>query len=540
MSVAEPHNLVIKDIIQKLNVDWFLPELQRDYVWLKNRRNRKIEDLFESIYKGYPIGCFLLWKYKGENNIKIENFICVYDKKKPQKSVGAPDKTISLVLDGQQRLTSLNIGLNGAIMAYKTSAILPTQQTLFINLNYNVKDPTSILFRFFDAPPEEKSVKWYSVPDLYKRKPQHLTTPQGKVADQFRKAFNALIPCYEMTASTPIETALDVFTKINSGGMVLSAGDLLMSFLTCKFSESFGVKSKFDRIVETANTYVDKFTQDQLLNSLYMMIGEFSNRKKLNLSDDIAKTIERSWPQIEASFNKTFKWLDEQGFSNSKESSSYFTINSGYIITLISLSYYRQITFDDEEMKKLIFRILLSQVFSGAPNLGKFKEAFDDVKKFAVVVKNLENSFDISFTKPEMIDEIKTASYGKSNCNTLLRILYQDKCFEYGLDVDHIYNKAKFKDKNSGFILPPNTDENHIWNLQVLPCRVNRKNKRDKTPEEFYAEKKNSEFKSSSWLKMRKPSYKIDARHITKFKNDREKAIIKRICDYFGLNRKRK
>ena len=538
MSVARSYKDTIKNIINLLNTKWFLPELQRDYVWLKNRRKRKIEDLFESIYKGYPIGCFLLWKYGGENNIKIENFICEYDKKNPKKSFVARNNTISLVLDGQQRLSSLNIGLNGAIMAYKTSAKLPTRQTLYINLNY--KENTSILFNFFDEAPKEKGVKWYSVPDLYKKMPQNLTNQQIVVAKQFRKSFNAPILCYEMTENTPIETALDVFTKINSGGMELSAGDLLMSFLTCKFSASFDVKRKFNRIIEAANTYVDKFTQDQLLNTLYMMIGEFSNRKKLNLSDDIAKRIEKDWCEIEASFNKTFKWLDDQGFSNSKESSSYFTINSGYIITLISLSYYRQITFDDEEMEKLVFRILISQVFSGAPNLGKFKDAFDNVDKFATVVKNLEKSFDISFTKSEMVDEIKTASYGKSNCNTLLRILYRDKRFDCGLDVDHIYNKAKFKDKNSGFTLPPNTDENGIWNLQVLPSRVNRKNKRDKTPEEFYAQKKNFEFKSASWLKMRKPSYKLDARNVAKFKREREKAIIWQICDYFELNRKKR
>jgi len=80
-----------------------LPEIQRSYVW--NRSQAR--DLVDSLYREYPSGLILLWKPKelpelrdtalGENNKKTPDF---------------------LILDGQQRLTSLAKVLSGEIDVY--------------------------------------------------------------------------------------------------------------------------------------------------------------------------------------------------------------------------------------------------------------------------------------------------------------------------------------------------------------------------------------------------------------------------------------
>ncbi|EMR57004.1 DUF262 domain-containing protein [Helicobacter pylori] len=49
----------IKEVVDELNGRYFLPDIQRECVWLQNADEKKIEQLFDSILKGYPIGSFL-------------------------------------------------------------------------------------------------------------------------------------------------------------------------------------------------------------------------------------------------------------------------------------------------------------------------------------------------------------------------------------------------------------------------------------------------------------------------------------------------
>ncbi|WP_240668179.1 DUF262 domain-containing protein [Helicobacter pylori] len=54
----------IKDVVDGLNVRYFLPDIQREYVWLKKADGKKIEQLFDSILRGYPIGSFYFGNYQ--------------------------------------------------------------------------------------------------------------------------------------------------------------------------------------------------------------------------------------------------------------------------------------------------------------------------------------------------------------------------------------------------------------------------------------------------------------------------------------------
>lgn len=49
----------IKEVVDELNGRYFLPDIQREYMWLKKADEKKIEQLFDSILRGYPIGSFL-------------------------------------------------------------------------------------------------------------------------------------------------------------------------------------------------------------------------------------------------------------------------------------------------------------------------------------------------------------------------------------------------------------------------------------------------------------------------------------------------
>lgn len=110
----------IKDIIQDISGNKiYLPAIQRKFVW----DIEQITDLFDSVMKGYPIGTFLFWKLQGDD-IKpytFYSFILHYDIRKPFNEKTAEPETkdeILAVLDGQQRLSSMYVALQGSY-AYK-------------------------------------------------------------------------------------------------------------------------------------------------------------------------------------------------------------------------------------------------------------------------------------------------------------------------------------------------------------------------------------------------------------------------------------
>src|SRR5213592_4095878 len=76
-----------------------LPEMQRQYVW----RSTRVRDLLDSLYRGYPSGAILLWET--DEVVPLQEF-AVTQQHNPYQST-------RLLLDGQQRLTSLAAVIRG-------------------------------------------------------------------------------------------------------------------------------------------------------------------------------------------------------------------------------------------------------------------------------------------------------------------------------------------------------------------------------------------------------------------------------------------
>src|SRR5213594_4385568 len=77
-----------------------LPEMQRRYVW----RSTRVRDLLDSLYRGYPSGAILLWET--DELVPLQDFAVAQQ--------GNPYQSTRLLLDGQQRLTSLSAVIRGA------------------------------------------------------------------------------------------------------------------------------------------------------------------------------------------------------------------------------------------------------------------------------------------------------------------------------------------------------------------------------------------------------------------------------------------
>ena len=86
--------------------DLVLPEFQREYVWTLDQAKQ----LMVSLARGYPVGGILLWKT--DNPPELKNIVAL-----PEK-LG----TVQVLLDGQQRLTTLHMLITGEIPTYYTKA----------------------------------------------------------------------------------------------------------------------------------------------------------------------------------------------------------------------------------------------------------------------------------------------------------------------------------------------------------------------------------------------------------------------------------
>jgi len=98
-----------------------VPRFQRDYVWERTR----IAKLFDSIYREMPIGSFFLW-------IAPQNYRNIY-KDIPELRLPEPDNydTVKMILDGQQRLTSLYVVSKGLELCFDGGSLKDYKKICF-------------------------------------------------------------------------------------------------------------------------------------------------------------------------------------------------------------------------------------------------------------------------------------------------------------------------------------------------------------------------------------------------------------------------
>ena len=154
----------IKDIIKKIeNKTYALPIIQRTFIWSEEQ----IETLFDSIMRDYPIGTFLFWEVGANyNTYQFYSFLTKYDERNQYNNeiLVSPSEHTIAILDGQQRLISLYLGLCGSYTVKKpyqrrnSNNVLFTTKYLYINLLQSSTDSEMLYnFKFMDANAIEQS-----------------------------------------------------------------------------------------------------------------------------------------------------------------------------------------------------------------------------------------------------------------------------------------------------------------------------------------------------------------------------------------------
>ncbi|XNZ30485.1 DUF262 domain-containing protein [Helicobacter pylori] len=548
----------IKEVVDGLNDRYFLPDIQRKYVWLKKADEKKIEQLFDSIIRGYPIGSFLFWKLQKEDiaksdeqdsdklNFQLYQFITNYDERKSHNEKIRIEQIkrddLYIVLDGQQRLTSLYIGLKGTRTLRKKwgrNDNAYEEKRLYLNLKHqpNMDNPEdNYEFEFHAQKPEnDKEHWWFKVGDILELKNvwnyanEHgLKGNELELLEKLKDAFHnkQLISFFEEKEKN-LNKVLNIFIRVNSGGVKLSYSDLLMSILTASFSSD--IREKMNELVDTLKDKgFSNMKQDQVLKTCLLLIGKDTTFELKNFNKKNIKEIEDNWEKITDSIYNAKKLLENFGYAG--------YLGSAYILSSLAYFYFlnsKMNESDKEQALKFVRNAQITSYFTPSTDtkLNNIANSMKDVKTFESFNHNLakHQTSPLKITN-DSIEEMMCSS-SHALVFPILQILYPNlNCKTTTFHIDHIYPKSKFNKKNEKLNQDFYKCENHLYNLQLLEGAENQA-KKDKDPEvwlkeEYKDERAIEEYKKRNYID---PTLKLEWENIKEFREKREEAIIKKL-----------
>ncbi|GAA8516086.1 DUF262 domain-containing protein [Helicobacter pylori] len=550
----------IKNVVDELNVRYFLPDIQREYVWLKKADEKKIEQLFDSILRGYPIGSFLFWKLQKEDiaksdeqdenklNFQLYQFITNYDERKPHNEKIYIEQImrdeLCIVLDGQQRLTSLYIGLKGTRTLKKKRARNDNpnayeEKRLYLNLKYqpNMDNPEdNYQFEFHAKTPEnDKKHFWFKVGDILElesvwnyAKDHGIEGNALNLLEKLKDAFytKQLISFFEEKEKN-LNKVLNIFIRVNSGGVKLSYSDLLMSILTASFSSD--IREKMNELVDALKGKgFPNMGQDQVLKTCLLLIGKDTTFELKNFNKKNIKEIEENWEKITESIYNAAKLLETFGYAG--------YLGSAYILSTLAYFYFLKQKMDkndEEQALKFVRNAQITSYFTPSTDtkLSIIAHSIKEARVFEAFNHNLakHQTCPLKITNDTIEGMVSFDSH--SRVFPVLQILYPNLNYKTTtFHIDHIYPKSKFKEGNKK--LDKNFYEcgNHLYNLQLLEGQENSA-KKDKDPEvwlkeEYKNEKAIEEYKKRNYID---PALKLEWENIKEFREKREEAIIKKL-----------
>lgn len=514
-------DLSIKDVIEEINQSYFLPDIQREYVWLKKAEEKKIEQLFDSILRGYPISSFLFWKLKKtdietnrENqdnsdklNFQLYKFLEKYDEREVHnvkiniEQVNSND--LHIVLDGQQRLTSLYVGLKGSRTLRRKKGWVDNpnayeDKKLFLNLKHkpkfdNPEDNFDFQFLKYDETKNSNDKYWFKVGDILEMgsvisyvRENNLSEIEADTLEKLKEVFciQKQISYFEETEKS-LDKVLKIFIRVNSGGTPLSYSDLLMSILTANFSSD--IRDLMNKLVDSLNDRgFGGMGRDQVLKTCLMLTESNHIFALRNFSKSNIHKIEENWEEITNQIYNAVNLLKEFGYRN--------RLTSAYIISAIAfhLFKYKSISEDDKvEMLKFVRFAQIKSYFTTSLD-GKLEivaKAIKNNTSFKNVNIELANNELHPLTLSEDdIERMVDLQYGSPAILPILQIVYPNLDYKNStFHIDHIYPKSKFTDKNELLQYDYLSRANYLFNLQLLQGDENNE-KRAKDPEIWISE----------------------------------------------------
>lgn len=535
----------ISDAIANIESRKFLlPAIQRKFVWSSGQ----IEVLFDSIMRDYPINSFMMWNVTSEktkNSYKFYEFLKEYraffkDENPFFNTRGYTD--FMAIIDGQQRLTSLYLGLKGTY-AYKmprkwwkdNEDCLPTRK-LYLNLTSALPkdDDRKMTYNFgFLSQPEvnklSQSEDLFLVNDIYLYQDQdaleeYMSDRNWKdVTDvKFAKktlrklrevVFKDKLINYYQEENQDIDIVLDIFIRTNSGGEPLSFSNLLMSITTANWKKD--ARKEFKILIDAvyANNFI--ISADLILKCCLVLFNDNIKFQVANFDAQSVSVFDDNWERIKKCIEVTFELLKKWGFNDSSLRAKNAVIPIVYYIyhNEIEDEICKDIKHIEEKnaIRKWLCISLLKGVFGGQSDsvlTGIRKVLKSNFKKQIFPFEQIKAEFASNDAKSltlsdEVIDDILKTQKDAPNSYAILALLYSHLRYDsIAYHKDHLHPAAKFcKLKESDLSSKEDYDFyrnaehwNSIFNLQLLDGSTN-ESKNDEDLSEW-VKNKNIDLKS--------------------------------------------
>jgi uncharacterized protein with ParB-like and HNH nuclease domain len=535
--------------MKKKKVGFWLPNIQRPFVWKEDQ----IERLFDSILREYPISTLLIWKTK--SSIKRREFIQYYKRKQKLSDFYVPEdsKIKMLVLDGQQRLQSLYIGLKGSYEG----------KELYLNiLSGDLTQPDDIRYHFKFIEKDKAEFPWIKFKNIVfsngeydeiseriiencgteitREQERRISRNVSKIIRIFTSEETLIYQELDSVDNQEAYTeddVVEIFIRANSGGTVLGKSDLLFSLLSASWSES---DEKMEDLLEDLNNTGYKFNRDFVLKTCLALLDKGAAYNVSKFRDETTREdISNKWDDIANAIKDMKDFLFGKTYLRSDKA---LTSYLGLIPVIYFRYHFKNKWANVKRLDEYILRVLLTGAFSGSPDTVidrcievvrkeqdfKVDELFDAIRR---------NGRNLQIDEETILDLF----YGSKNIHLIFNLWYKDFSYHPSFvnnepQVDHIFPQSALKtvknvnpDTGRKVLAYRAEDRDQIANCMLLTQKENGSGgKSDTLPEKWF------EGKSDVYLEMHlipkdKNLWKLE--NYERFIEERKKLILDKFKD---------
>ncbi len=495
----KPDRKSYQDLISEIEKGQIkIPKFQRDFVWSKENTAK----LLDSIIKGYPIGTFIMW----ETNERLNDIKNIGNINLPQIPDGVK---VQYVLDGQQRITSLYAAFVGARIQKEGEKKITDYNDIYVRLDLDLDNHDEQVI--VSEKPLAPSIQLCDLLDLNRKM---LEIQSGFSQEEFVliHKYNQIFSTYEFSTivllKDDIESAIEVFTRINIGGQTLTLFEI-MSAKSYDEKLGFDMSEKFKFFIEElSRCKYNTISSSVPLNLLSIVLTPNKECKRRNILQLNKSDIIDAWEDVISSIKYSIDFF---------RSVYRIPVSSllPYDSLLIPFSYFFYITKDKPKgdqlryLEEFFWRVSLSYRY-GSSTESKLAQ---DIKRIDEIILGVRPNYDdykVYLSSPKTLIDT-SFSAGSSYCKAILCLycFFEPKDFQDNGKVilDNSWLKLA-NSKNYHHIFPKSflrktnqSNENSIVNISLVGAELNKNKIRAKAPSIYFREFNDENISLNSALK---------------------------------------
>ena len=456
-----------------------VPKFQRNFVWSLE----KTAQLLDSILKGYPIGTFILW----ETNERLNDIKNIGNLELPEIPDGVK---VQYVLDGQQRITSLYAAYLGAQIQKEGEKKITNYADIYVDLDGDITNNDDQI-----VTSEKPEGSFITLHEILNFNENLLSIKENYTDDEFKKIheYSQTFSTYDFSTivlrKEDIDSAIEVFTRINTGGQTLTLFEI-MSAKTYDEELDFDMEDRYQKLLEElSERKYNTISSTVILNVLSLILSKNKECKRKVILQLDKQEIINVWDDVISALKDSIDYFR-----------SVYRIPVSAILPydslLVPFAYFFYIQKEKPKgdqvklLEEFFWRMSLSFRYSSSTE----SKLAQDIRRIDEILEgNRPNYEDVKVYLSSPQDLIDTGfSAGSSYCKAILCLLayHEPKDFQDNGKVildnswlkvansknyHHFFPKAFLKKNNIG-------NENSLVNITLVSADLNKRKIKAKAP----------------------------------------------------------